>query len=124
MARILVIDDSSFARLRVCHMLQDGGHETFEAENGQDGLAKVLELHPDGVVTDLLMPEMDGIGFLEALRQQQLTLPVVVLTADIQESKRLQCLGLGAGGFLAKPPQKNALLELLARLLPGGEAKG
>jgi len=123
-ARILVIDDSSFARLRVCHMLQDGGHETLEAENGKDGVAKVLESHPDCVVTDLLMPEMDGIGFLETLRQLQLTLPVIVLTADIQESKRLQCLDLGAAGFLGKPPQSRALLELIKQLLGAGEVKG
>lgn len=124
MARILVIDDSSFARLRVCHMLQDGGHETFEAENGQVGVTKVLEIHPDCVVTDLLMPELDGIGFLEELRRLQQTLPVVVLTADIQESKRRQCLDLGAGGFLAKPPQQKALLELLSQLLARREVRG
>ena len=123
MARILVVDDSSFARLRICNLLQDAGHQTEEAENGRLGLAKVLAASPDCIVTDLLMPELDGIGLLKALREQGLAVPVIVLTADIQESRLRECYDLGAKRFLSKPPQQKALLAALEQVLAGGEAQ-
>lgn len=119
MAKILVVDDSLFARIRVRDMLREGGYETIEAENGAQGLAQVAAGAPDLVLTDLLMPELDGVGFLAALRASGNRVPAVVLSADIQESKRQQCLDHGAAGFLAKPPQKAALLKLVAEVLEG-----
>lgn len=117
MAKILVVDDSMFARLNICNILREAGHETVEAGNGMEGLRLVIDQDPDCVLSDLLMPEMDGIGLLTALREQRLELPAIVLSADIQETKRQQCLALGAAGFLSKPPQKPELLELVERVL-------
>lgn len=117
MAKVLVVDDSNFARIRVRDMLHEGGYETIEAENGRQGLEQVIAGDPDLVLTDLLMPELDGVAFLSALRESGKTVPVVVLSADIQESKRQQCLSFGAAGFLAKPPQKAALLKMIAEVL-------
>jgi CheY-like chemotaxis protein len=121
MGRILVVDDSIFARLKICGMLREAGYETVEAANGREGLAMACALQPDCILSDLLMPEMDGIGLLTALNERSLRLPVIVLTADIQESKRQQCLALGAVAFIAKPPQKAELLGLLSRLLVPAE---
>lgn len=117
MAKILVVDDSLFARIRVRDMLSEGGYETFEAENGRHGLEQVAAGGPDLVLTDLLMPELDGVAFLAALRASGNRVPVIVLSADIQESKRQQCQDHGAAGFLAKPPQKAALLKLVGEVL-------
>lgn len=120
MAKILVVDDSLFARIRVRDILQEGGHEVVEAENGRQGLERVVAALPDLVLTDLLMPELDGVAFLSALRESGNTVPVVVLSADIQETKRQQCLSYGSAGFLAKPPQKAALLKMVAEVLGAG----
>jgi CheY-like chemotaxis protein len=117
MPKILVIDDSLFARLNICDILKEGGHETVEAENGNEGLKKVIDENPDCALTDLLMPEMDGIAFLKVLREKGLNLPVIVLSADIQETKRKQCLELGAAGFISKPLQKDEILGMIARIL-------
>ena len=117
MARILVTDDSLFARLNICETLNDAGHETLQAENGAVALQIVLDQKPDCVLSDLLMPEMDGIAFLKALREQNISIPVIVLSADIQETKRKQCMELGTTGFISKPPQKSQILEMVALAL-------
>jgi CheY-like chemotaxis protein len=98
-------------------MLQEGGHETVEAADGRAGLVRAQQERPDCILTDLLMPEMDGITLLAALRELGSTLPIIVLTADIQESKRKQCQELGAAGFLPKPPQSKVLLALVEKVL-------
>lgn len=120
MARILVVDDSVFARLNICNMLKEAGHETAEAANGREGLELACALRPDCILSDLLMPEMDGIAFLAALNERGIRLPVIVLTADIQETKKQQCFALGAAAFISKPPQKRELLGLLGRILEPG----
>jgi CheY-like chemotaxis protein len=116
-SRILVVDDSIFARLNICNMLKAAGYETAEATNGREALELAEAFQPDCVLSDLLMPELDGIGFLNALRERRIRLPVIVLTADIQETKKQQCFELGAIAFVSKPPQKRDLLELLDRIL-------
>ena len=124
MAKILVVDDSSFARMRISNLLQEGGHVTVEAANGREGVTMAQQELPDCVLTDLLMPEMDGVSLLAALRELGSNLPIIVLTADIQESKRKECEELGAAGFLAKPPQSKVLLALVEKVLTGRGEKG
>lgn len=123
MSRILVVDDSVFARFNICNILKKAGHEIAEAANGQEALAMIGSFQPDCVFSDLLMPELDGVGFLAAINERRLRLPVVVLTADIQESKKQQCFDLGAAAFLSKPPQKTELLRVLDRILNQEAAK-
>jgi CheY-like chemotaxis protein len=72
-------------------------------------------------MTDLLMPEMDGITFLIHLKQNGVTCPTFVLSADIQETKRKQCIDLGVSGFLNKPLKKNELLEAFRSFSPAGK---
>jgi CheY-like chemotaxis protein len=120
-AKILVVDDSLFARVNICNILKAAGHEMVEAENGIEGLQKLAEHQPDCIISDLLMPELDGIGFLTALQEKQSRIPVIILTADIQEAKRLQCQRLGAAGFITKPPQKAEILALVHQILHAGE---
>ncbi|MFA7536555.1 MAG: response regulator [Desulfuromonadales bacterium] len=121
MAKVLVVDDSNFARLSICNILKAAGCETAEAANGLEGLAKLEEFNPDCILSDLLMPEMDGIEFLAALKEKGNRVPVIVLTADIQESKKQLCLSLGAAGFINKPPQKLEIISLVNQILNQGE---
>lgn len=123
MSKILVVDDSMFQRKNICSVLLAEGFEIIEAENGRDGLSKAVANQPDMIMTDLLMPEMDGIQFLMALKENNITVPVFVLTSDIQENKKVQCLDLGAAGFLSKPLRKAELLNAFRSVTsPGKEA--
>jgi CheY-like chemotaxis protein len=117
MALILVVDDSAFARANICRILHEAGHQTLEAGDGLQGLVLATEANPDFIFTDMLMPNMDGIAFVSTLRERQMSLPVVVLTADIQESRRQQCLDLGVRHFLQKPPRKADLLQAAEEIL-------
>lgn len=117
MARILVIDDSIFTRMKVGRLFQTLGHEILEASNGLEGLRIALADRPDCIFTDLLMPQLDGIGFLKALRKAAPTLPVVILTADIQEAKHRQCLSLGVVDLITKPVKDEVLKRVLHRAL-------
>jgi CheY-like chemotaxis protein len=119
MATILVVDDSAFARVSICRILQEAGYQVLEAGDGLQGLVVAAEAQPDCIFTDLLMPNMDGIAFVSTLRERQISLPVAVLTADIQEARRQQCLELGVKRFLQKPPRKADLLQAAEEMLKG-----
>lgn len=123
MREILIVDDSMFQRRNIGSVLTDAGFAVTEAENGRDGLKKVFAHLPDIILTDLLMPEMDGIQFLAALRENKVNIPVFVLTSDIQENTRTKCLELGAAGFLSKPLKKTELLDAIGKAisLPKGD---
>ena len=111
MNNVLVVDDSLFQRKTICGTLKEAGFNTIEACNGVEGLEMAKSNNPDYILTDLLMPEMDGIQFIQALKEQGYTCPVFVLSADIQETKRKQCQQIGVSGFLSKPFKKNELIE-------------
>ncbi len=103
MAKILLVDDSRFQRKCMSKMLSDLGHEVSEAENGALGLEVAEAVKPDMIISDLLMPVVDGIGLLRGLKSRGCTIPVVVVTADIQDCTKQECLELGAKIFLNKP---------------------
>ncbi len=117
MARILIVDDSMFQRLKVGEILRKAGHEVLEASGGQDGLEVAVEARPDGMILDLLMPKMDGFEVMERLRDKGLEIPVIVLTADIQETTRQRCRQLGAREVLNKPPKERDLIEAVNKAL-------
>lgn len=124
MAKILLVDDSKFQRKCMSRILCDLGHEVVQAENGEMGLQMVKSDKPEIVITDLLMPVMDGIGLLRGLKEENCTIPVVVVTADIQESSKLECLQMGAKAFLNKPHNRGDLEAALNQFLkPKGTEK-
>ncbi len=113
MARILVVDDSAYQRNKVRRATNTTEYELCEASNGRDGLDMVTTYAPDCILLDLIMPEMDGIEVLQILRDRGENVPVIVLTADIQESTRQQCLELGAVTFINKPLKENEILDAI-----------
>jgi CheY-like chemotaxis protein len=118
-ARVLVIDDSKFSRNMTMRALREAGHEVLEAPDGAAGLRAVHEHCPDCVVLDMLMPVLDGPGFLHNLRSGGSDLPVLVLTADIQAGTRSHCEDLGICGFLNKPARAQELSACIERALCG-----
>lgn len=117
MSRILHVDDSSFSRLQVGKVLKREGHTVVPADNGRSALALLREDQPDLIITDILMPEMDGIALLTALKEQGSTVPVLVATADIQKDTSENCFELGAVAVLNKPVRDHDLLAAVARAL-------
>ena len=113
MLNILVVDDSWLARRILVNILQEEGYKTDEAVNGIEALQKITECQPDCVMLDLVMPESDGFGILRMLREQIRSIPVIVVTADIQHTTRTRCLEMGAVAVVNKPPERATLLSAL-----------
>ncbi len=117
MARILIVDDSVSARQHIAEILGDRGHSVFKAADGLEALSLTAEQKPDLIVLDLLMPDMDGFDVLKALADREYCIPVVVLSADIQETTRTECIRLGAAGFMNKPVDAEDMVEAVQQLL-------
>ncbi len=110
--KILVIEDDEDIRMVVVTRLTRAGYETIVAADGKDGLRRFYGDRPDLVVLDIAMPVMDGWQVLERLREVS-EVPVLILTAAIQERDKLRGLRSGADDYITKPFSGE---ELLARV--------
>ena len=113
MVKILVIDDSSFLRKLVRGWLKQASYEVLEASDGNEGLDKIASDQPDCILLDLAMPNLGGFEVLEALRDRGCAIPVIVVTADVQESTKQQCLSLGARTVINKPSNVEDLIDVI-----------
>jgi CheY-like chemotaxis protein len=111
--KILIIDDAAFQRAQLSRLLREAGHEVIEAANGQEGFERLTET-PEVIVCDLLMPGIDGFGFLEGLRLRRSSVPVVIASANIQRTARIRCTELGARRFVPKPYGADRILRAIA----------
>ncbi|MEZ4701916.1 MAG: ATP-binding protein [Rhodothermales bacterium] len=111
-ATILLVDDNADVRAYLKSHL--AGYRILEAEDGEAGLALAIAESPDLVISDVMMPKLDGYGLCAALRKDRRTqdIPVVLLTAKAAEENKLEGLGAGADDYLYKPFSAR---ELLAR---------
>jgi CheY-like chemotaxis protein len=122
MPRILVIDDSRFSRSRLTSALTGNGYDVLEAENGQDAWEVIAREEPDLILTDLLMPVLDGIGLLRKLKEASIVIPVIVVTADVQSSSRTMCEELGAVAVVNKPAGPDEIVAEVRQALNGTRA--
>lgn len=113
MAGILIVEDNADLAYGVKRSLELEGHEVEIAGDGAAGLERALELDPDLVILDLMLPELDGYGVLRALREEGVETPVILLTARGEEADKVLGFRLGADQYVTKP---FGLLELLARV--------
>lgn len=113
MARVLIVDDSSFMRFKLNEIVKKGDHEIHMAVDGADGLEQVKTLKPDCLITDNNMPNMTGVELLTALKEHSISIPTIVSTADVQETTRATCLSLGVVEFLNKPIKEEVLLAAI-----------
>ena len=119
MATILIVDDSGFQRAFLRRALVEGGYGVLEAANGTQALEVAAAEGPDCILTDLIMPDMRGLALIETLQQRGSEIPIVVLTADIQEKVEARCLELGAAQVLHKPVKPERLRAVIAAVLAG-----
>ncbi|MFC1676374.1 PleD family two-component system response regulator [Planctomycetota bacterium] len=117
MARILVVEDSEFTRRMIVQIIKAKGHEVLEAGNGFEGMRMVQKEKPDCIFLDLLMPEMDGFGVLGALKEKSLSIPIIILSADVQETSRNKCFEFGVVDFVKKPPKEDEILKAVRKAL-------
>ena len=120
MATIIHVDDSSFSRLQIGKTLKRGGHDVIQADSGKSALELLLTTTPELIISDILMPDIDGIAFLEILRERGNTIPVIMVTADVQKDTEAICLALGARALFNKPPSEEALLAAVAQAITEG----
>ena len=119
MPRILLVEDSKLTRKIAMAALSDSGYEIVQAHNGKEAL-EVLNISTEEfccIITDLLMPQMSGQELLQRLREMSSSIPVIVISADVQESTREECFQLGVKHFLSKPLSKSELIETLKLVL-------
>jgi CheY-like chemotaxis protein len=117
--KVLVIDDKRENRLVMNHLLTPLGFQITEASNGQEGLEQAIALNPNLIITDLVMPIMDGFQMVRQLRQlsQFETLPIIAASASVFDYHQLQSKDVGCDEFIAKPFRAEVLLELLQKHL-------
>ena len=123
MATILVVDDLPANREVLVALLRYKGHRLLEAEDGNQALAVVQAEHPDLVITDVLMPVMDGYEFVRQLRLDPATRAtrVVFYTAHYGEREaRALALSSGVSDVLTKPVESEDVLKIVDRALSGG----
>ena len=119
MATILVVDDSPVSRRLLGYTLQHNGHTVLAAADGYEALSLLQNSPVDLVISDLAMPEMDGLTLLREIRADRRleALRLVMLTASGQDQDRLEAQIAGADDFLTKPSSSRDLLATVSRLL-------
>lgn len=123
--RLLVTDDAIIMRMRIRDIAREAGWEVVgEATNGRECVERYAALRPDLVTLDIVMPEMDGVEALRAIRASDPSARVVMVSALDQKSKLSECIRLGALDFLVKPFDKERLLALLAKYAPRPATQG
>jgi DNA-binding response OmpR family regulator len=121
--RVLIVDDNPDILGLLRANFRMAGFETDEALNGEVALRRIEEVRPDLVLLDLMMPVLDGWGVLEALQQRPDRPPVVVVTAAESEGTVERAQELGVSGYVTKPFNLTALVDLVRSLIEGAAAR-
>ncbi|HET9159688.1 MAG TPA: response regulator transcription factor [Caulobacteraceae bacterium] len=118
-ARILVVEDDASVRQLIRTGLGRADYEVHVARDGKEALEAIARIQPDAMVLDINMPELDGFGVLEALREKPegLRPATMILTARHAEDDVRRAMALGAKDYLTKPFSETQLMRRIARLL-------
>ncbi len=119
MATILAVDDTASMRQMISFTLNSVGHEVLQASDGQEALNILQNKKVDLVITDVNMPNMDGITFVKSLREltDYKFTPILMLTTESQDAKRQQGKTAGATGWIVKPFNPEQLLTVVKKVL-------
>jgi len=116
-ARILVIDDEEIIHVSLRRILRRQGHEVEAVLSAKEGLDRLYESRYDLVISDLMMPEMNGIQLLQQMKQDRIRIPVLMVTGYPTISTAVKALRLGAVDYLAKPFTRQELIGPVNRAL-------
>jgi two-component system chemotaxis response regulator CheY len=117
MSTILIVDDSATMRALVRQALEPDGHTVLEAAQGAAALAALEQTAVDLVITDVIMPEMDGLGLTRRLRADEALrrIPVLILTTEATPAMKERGRTAGATGWLVKPFHPDTLRQAVRR---------
>lgn len=116
---IMTVDDSASVRQMVTFTLRDAGYTVIEACDGKDALSKVEGQPLNMVLTDLNMPNLDGIGLIRALRAHPACkfIPIIMLTTESQAERKQEGKAAGATGWIVKPFKPEQLIAVVKKVL-------
>lgn len=116
---VLVVDDSSSVRQVVGIALKSAGYDVIEARDGRDALSKLNGQKIHLIISDVNMPNMDGITFVKEVKKlpSYKFTPIIMLTTESQESKKLEGQAAGAKAWVVKPFQPAQMLAAVAKLI-------
>jgi two-component system, chemotaxis family, chemotaxis protein CheY len=116
--KILAIDDMKTLRDLLGKVLRTAGYDVIEAVDGVDGLEKFSAHRPDLVISDLNMPNLDGIGFVTGAREKPegKSVPILILTTETNDNLKQRAKQAGATGWLTKPFNPQRLTKLVDQL--------
>jgi two-component system chemotaxis response regulator CheY len=117
MPRILAVDDSEPMRQMVEQTLRNGGHETVLAVDGSDALARFRAEQFDLIITDINMPVMDGYALTRAIREIDHKIPILALTTEGEQAKRVSGQQAGVDGWIVKPFKPAQFLAIVKQIL-------
>jgi two-component system, chemotaxis family, chemotaxis protein CheY len=117
LAKILVVDDAAFMRMRCTKLLSDNGFETAEAADGAEAIEKYKEHKPDGVLLDITMPNMDGLSTLKEIIKMDPGARIAMVTAMGQQSMVMEALKTGARDFVVKPFDADRVLAAVKKMI-------
>ncbi|WP_054029675.1 response regulator [Desulfatitalea tepidiphila] len=117
--KIMTVDDSASVRQMVSFTLKGAGYEVSEAQDGRDALNKLNGAGVQMVITDLNMPNMNGLELIKALRAKPECkfMPIVFLTTESQAEKKNEAKAAGATGWIVKPFKPDQLLAVVKKVL-------
>jgi CheY-like chemotaxis protein len=121
-ARILVIEDNKANLELTEYLLKASGYSTLVAWDGREGVQVVRQEHPDLVICDLQMPELDGYQVMRYLREDPLlrSIPIIAVTAHSMPGVRDDVLAAGFDGYLSKPIDPETFVRTIENFLPAG----
>jgi two-component system chemotaxis response regulator CheY len=117
MAKVLVVDDSAFLRMRNAAMVKELGHEVIEAGDGAQAVESYKSNKPDAVLMDITMPGMDGLEALKQILAFDPAARVAMVTAMGQQSIVMEAIKSGARDFVVKPFEPDRVKSALAKLV-------
>ncbi len=116
---IMTVDDSASVRQMVAFTLKQNGYDVVEAVDGKDALGKLGGVKVDMVITDLNMPNLDGIGLIKGVRAlpaHRFT-PIIMLTTESQDTKKVEGKAAGATGWIVKPFKPEQLIAVVKKVI-------
>lgn len=116
----MTVDDSASMRDMIRFTLRNAGYEVIEASDGRDALQKLSTAAPGLLITDLNMPNIDGLELIRQVRQlpSHRYLPIVMLTTESQDAKKQAARAAGASGWITKPFRGEQLVAVARKFLP------
>jgi DNA-binding response OmpR family regulator len=114
---ILIIDDSEHVRSFLTDILAESGYQVIAAPDGEQGLEVLKREHPDCVLLDVILPGIDGLEVLRRIRETNLKIPVLMMTAEDPGWVRMSCESYGANGFLSKVFDAENIVESIENVI-------